>query len=178
MQLADCYYLGTIVRTHGLKGHLVIKLDTDQPDIYENLESVFLDINGIPVPFFISECNLHNGGTLKIKFEDDSLDIQSLMGRKLYLPLNTLPKLEGKKFYYHEIIGFSLFDKQKAIGKIIEVTDQIAQPFFIVQISEKTEEEEKKDTEIIIPIINEWIIEVNRENKFISMNLPEGILDL
>ncbi|MDR1876317.1 MAG: ribosome maturation factor RimM [Flavobacteriaceae bacterium] len=170
MRLEDCYYLGTITRTHGLKGHLVVKLDTDKPEDYNNLELVFVDFNGIPVPFFIEECQLLNKDSLRVKFKDNPTDIQNIIGSDLYLPLNTLPKLEGKQFYYHEVIHFDLTDdKNRIIGKIIEINDAGAQALFSIQLNEKN---------IYIPIINDWIVEVNREKRTISMILPEGILDL
>ncbi|MGM5629564.1 ribosome maturation factor RimM [Apibacter raozihei] len=171
MQLKDCYYLGTITRTHGLKGHLVVKLDTDEPEAYNNLESVYVDFNGMPVPFFINECQPLGNLSLRIKFEDSSLDIQTMIGCDLYLPLSTLPKLDGKQFYYHEVINFNIYDDaHHLIGSIIEINAQGPQALFLVRLSE--------DKEILIPIINDWIIEVHREEKYISMKLPEGILDL
>jgi 16S rRNA processing protein RimM len=171
MQLEDCYYLGTITKTHGLKGHLVVKLDTDEPEAYNNLESVLVNLNGIPVPFFIEESSLLNRNSLRIKFEDNSNAVQDLIGCDVYLPLDTLPKLDGKKFYYHEILNFDLVDDEKQIvGKITEINDSGVQSLFNVQLV--------NEKEIYIPIINDWITEVNREKRYISMTLPEGILDL
>lgn len=171
MKIEDCYYLGTITRKHGLKGHLIIKLDTDVPELYNKLESVFLYMNGILVPFFISECQLLNNNSLKVNFEDLPSDIQNFIGVDVYLPLGTLPPLIGKQFYYHEVIDFHLMnEKKEIIGKIIEINDNSPQSLFKIQISQ--------DRELYIPIINDWIIEVNREEHFISIHLPDGILDL
>ena len=55
MQKEDCYFLGKITRKHGLSGNLILKLDTDQPEIYKKLESIFVEINGLLVPFFIEK---------------------------------------------------------------------------------------------------------------------------
>ena len=55
MQKEDCYFLGRIIRKHGLSGNLILKLDTDQPEIYKKLESIFVEINGLLVPFFIEK---------------------------------------------------------------------------------------------------------------------------
>lgn len=171
MKIEDCYYLGTITKPHGLKGHLIVKLDTDVPEIYNNLESVFLYINGILVPFFISECQLINYNSLKIKFEDSNSISFNLIGVELYMPLNTLPELKGKQFYYHEVLNFNLMnEKREVIGTIMEINDNGPQPLFKIRTLD--------DKELYIPIINDWIIEVNREENFILINLPEGILDL
>jgi len=171
MRLEDCYYLGTITRTHGLQGHLVVKLDTDDPQAYNNLESVLVDINHAPVPFFIKDCSLLGNNALKIKFEDESIETQKFIGTDLYLPLNSLPPLQGKQFYYHEVIGFDLRDENHHLaGKITAVNDNSPQVCFII----KTPEEK----ELYIPVINDWLIAVNRSERCISMTLPDGILDL
>ena len=52
MRKEDCYFLGKITRRHGLAGNVILKLDTDQPELYNKLESIFVEINGLLVPFF------------------------------------------------------------------------------------------------------------------------------
>ena len=50
MNKKDCYFLGKITRKHGLKGNVIIKLDTDQPELYNKLEGIFVEVNGLLVP--------------------------------------------------------------------------------------------------------------------------------
>ena len=104
MTIKDCFYLGKIVSKYSFKGELLIKLDTDQPDLYENLDSMFVEVRNTLIPFFIESSQLHKSDLLRLKFDDvtDEADADALMKCDLYLPLDSLPKLEGTKFYFHE----------------------------------------------------------------------------
>lgn len=171
MKKEDCYLLGKITRRHGLAGNVILKLDTDQPELYTKLDSVFVEINGLLVPFFIAKTAWSKSDSLNIAFKNstEALVDQSL-GKNVYLPLSTLPKLTGKQFYYHEIIGYSILDENgNDCGVIRSVNDQTAQTYFVTNLDVK---------EVVIPMIKDWIIEVNREERFIKMQLPEGLIDV
>lgn len=171
MRKEDCYFLGKITRKHGLSGNVILKLDTDQPEFYNKLESIFVEINGLLVPFFIEKSSWSKNDALNILFKNSNEAlVEQLIGKNVFLPLSTLPQLSGNKFYYHEVIGFEILEEDgKTCGKIISVNDQTAQHYFILHLADK---------EIVIPIIKDWILEVNREEKFIKMQLPEGLIDV
>lgn len=171
MRKEDCYFLGKITRKHGLSGNLILKLDTDQPEFYKKLESIFVEINGLLVPFFIEKIIWQKQDSLNIllKNSTESL-VEQVLGKNVFLPLSTLPQLTGDQFYYHEVIGFEILEEDgKTCGKIVSVNDQTAQHYFILDLAQN---------EIIIPIIKEWILEVNRNEKFIKMSLPDGLMDV
>jgi len=113
MKKEDCFYLGKIVKKYSFKGELLAKLDTDEPDLYDNLDAIFIDLRGNLVPFFVEASQLHKSDLLRLKFEDvdTEADADALMKTELYLPLELLPKLEGDKFYFHEVIGFKIKDQ-------------------------------------------------------------------
>lgn len=172
MTLKDCFYVGTIVSKFSFKGEVLVKLDSDDPELYENLESVFIALGNNLVPFFIERCSLHKSDLLRIKFEDVSseADAEALLKHKLYLPLSFLPKLDGNKFYYHEIIGFSMEDINYGyVGEITGVNDNTSQALFEV---------ENEKIQILIPMNDEFIEKVDRVNKKIIVKTPEGLIDL
>ena len=70
MKKDECFYLGKIVKKYSFKGELLAKLDTDEPDLYSNLDAIFVDLRGNMVPFFIERSQLHKSDLLRLKFED------------------------------------------------------------------------------------------------------------
>ncbi len=172
MRKKDCFYLGKIAKKFSFKGEVLVYLDTDEPELYTELESMFVEINGHLVPFFIEKSLIHKEKFLRSKFEDvdSEEDADTIVGKDVYLPLTMLPKLEGNKFYYHEVVGFNAIDQRLGnFGTILRISDNGVQALFEVQ---------KDDAVILIPLIDEFIIEVNRENKSILFNTPEGLIDL
>ncbi len=172
MRKEDCFYLGKIVKKHSFKGEVIIKLDTDEPELYHNLESVFVELGGNLIPFFIEKSSLSKSTMLRVKFEDISTeaDADAIVRSGIYLPLSMLPKLDGDKFYYHEIIGFEVIDKNFGkVGKIMSVNDTSAQPLFEI---------DKNGTEIFIPMIDDFIKKVDKTNKIIEVETPDGLIDL
>lgn len=172
MRKEDCFYLGHISRTHGLKGEVVAVFDTDRPEAYTELESVFVDNRGELIPFFIEELSTNSKGHFILRFEDMSPEeSEDLVGSELYLPLNLLPPLSGKAFYFHEVIGFTLQDAAAVeIGHCVKMLEGSAQPLFVI--------EGKNGEEILVPAIDEFIEKIDRQAQTIYLNLPEGLLDL
>jgi len=172
MRKEDCFYLGKIAKKFSFKGEVLIFLDTDEPELYENMESVFVEFNKNLVPFFIENSNLHKNDFLRVKFEDvdDEAEADSIMGCEIYLPLNLLPKLEGNQFYFHEVIGFEIEDQRLGVfGKIVSINDSSAQPLFEVV---------NGNVEILVPMIDQFLVKIDRENKKVIMDLPEGLIEM
>lgn len=172
MKVEDCFYLGKIVRKYSFKGELLVKLDTDQPEIYEILDAVFIQVGSNLIPFFIESSQLHKSDLLRIKFEDvtTEADAESLIKSDVYLPLEALPKLEGNKFYFHEVIGFTVEDVAFGkVGIIKGINDSTAQALFEV---------DRDGIEILIPMNDAFIKKLDRQNKTILVDVPEGLIEL
>jgi 16S rRNA processing protein RimM len=172
MRKEDCFYLGKIAKKFSFKGEVLIYLDTDDPEAYQDMESVFVDFNNNLVPYFILNSSLHKNDFLRVKFEDvdSEEEADAIMGNAIYLPLKMLPKLTGNKFYYHEVIGFEIEDKRLGVfGKIVSINDSSAQPLFEVI---------NGDIEILVPMIDQFLVKIDRDNKKVIMDLPEGLVEM
>ena len=172
MRKEDCFYLGKIAKKFSFKGEVLIYLDTDEPELYENMESVFVECNNHLVPFFIEHSLLHKNDLLRVRFEDvkNEQEADELVGAEVYLPLKMLPKLTGNKFYFHEVIGFTVTDQRLGkVGTIQKILDNTAQPLFQI---------EHEGQEILIPMVDHFIIKVDRSAKNILLNVPEGLIEM
>ncbi len=172
MRVEDCFYIGTVVSKYSFKGEVLLKLDTDEPELYSSIDTLFLDQNNALVPYFVVKSSIHKPGLLRLKLEDviSEEDANLILRAKAYLPLSELPVLTGNKFYYHEVIGYSVEDNSLGnIGIISNVNEQTAQATLEVDV---------KGKKALIPIVDDIIVSVNREEKKLYVNTPPGLIDL
>ena len=172
MNKSDCFYLGRVTKKYSFKGEVIIKLDTDEPETYQNLDAVFLEIGNDLLPFFIEKSSFQRGSELRVRFEDvkTERDADAIMKKEVYLPLSLLPKLSGDKFYFHEVIGFSLVDvNHGAIGTIRSINDSTAQSLFVVSDGED---------EILVPMVDDFIKKVDRKKREVLVETPEGLIEM
>ena len=172
MQINDCYLLGYVGKKHGLRGEVTISFDVDDPQEYEEMESVFLKMNNQLVPFFIESLSLRGGKKAVVKFEgiDSTEQADELQSTELYLPSSCLPDLEEGQYYYHDLIGCTVIDRQAGeLGKVKEVLDLTSQMLFSV---------EYRGEEVMVPISDGIILEVKTEEGIVRVDLPDGLLDV
>jgi len=172
MDKKDFCYLGKITKLFGYKGELVFYFDVDDVTEYQNMDAVFIELDGDLVPFMIEKLRLHRGNTAIVRIQDvlDLNSAQRLINAELYLPLSSLPKLEGNSFYYHEIIGYTVIDADTGeVGIVEQVNDQTAQALLVIKDGSR---------EVLFPIVDDLIERLDREEKKIYVRFPEGLLDL
>lgn len=172
MDKDDFFYLGKVLKTNGSDGHLLIFLDVDQPSRYKKLETVFIGIENDRIPFAVSEIEMKHRNTARILLEDVHSDEEARIfaGRELYLPLSMLPPLRGKKFYFHEIKGFTVIDKKHGnIGTLASVLDMPQQSLMQIMHGSK---------EILVPLNDEVLVKVDRIKKELVIQAPEGLIGI
>ena len=176
MNLDECHYIGYTSKVHGKQGELIIKLDVDFLDAIQKQESVLVQMNTSDnslIPFFISKSNFQNDGTLRVKFEDvdDIATAKNISGKGIYILKTSLPTKTGNQFFHHEVIDFKVIDTNFGeVGTIFHILNQTKQPIFEIINAD--------DKEIMIPVVDHMIDNVDRENKTITVTTPEGLIEL
>ena len=165
---------GTIRRTKGYSGEVVLSL---QSPLYADIEAdfLFLLLDGIPVPFRVE----YFAGTSEnffAKFDriDSDLTASKLKGVEALFSRAEYDKLientRGKELTLDILVGFRLFRDDTEVGSITETRDEGSNPLLYVS--------SEKYGEVIIPYVEQWVIDVNLKNHTLHMDFPEELLHL
>ncbi len=173
MKIDACFQLGYITGTHGLNGEVHVFLDTDLPENYKDLESVFLLAKGenTLVPFFVDHLKI-KGSKAVVKFEEVTSLSQAdkLTGSALYLPLSFLTPLEGADFYFHELVNCKVVDHHLGeLGLVVSIYHHSSQVLLVMDYQEH---------EVLIPYTQEIVLGFDREHQRVQVSLPDGLLEV
>jgi len=164
----EVYKIGRLGKTHGVSGEISFLLDDDVFD-RTDADYLILDIDGILVPFFIDSYRFKTDSNALMKF--DGIDTQErareLTGCDVYFP-REMAEDDSEQLSWAAIVGFELLDANsgKTAGRIASVDDATINILF--------ELEDGK----LIPASEELITNVDTKKRQITIQLPEGILEL
>lgn len=170
---SDCTKVGFILKPHGIHGELVIRF---QEEFYETLEEypcLFLEIDHLLVPFFISDEGLRfkSGESVitRLDWIDTDKKAKDLCGLSVYVDKNDVVEFEDE-LSAHALVGFALYDQTLGlIGEISEVHDYSGNVLLTV---------EYKGKEALVPLNDELILRIDEDLREIELNIPEGLFDL
>ncbi len=164
----EVYKIGRLGKAHGVKGEVSFQFDDD---VFDRVDAdyLILDIDGILVPFFMEEYRFRNDSLCLVKFCD--VDTQQraseLTGCDVYFPrtltddTDDIPSLSS-------LVGFTIFDAstRQTIGRISSIDDQTANILFELEDGQ------------LIPANDDLVDDIDMEQQQITMNIPEGLLDI
>jgi 16S rRNA processing protein RimM len=164
----DVYKIGRIGKAHGVKGEVTFNFNDDVFDRVD-AEYLILEVDGILVPFFMEEYRFRSDSTALMKFEDiDTQDrARELTNCDVYFP-RELSDNDEEEISWSFLVGFSIVDAQsgKNVGTIASIDDNTMNILF--ELEDGT----------LIPASEELITDIDKDNKTITIALPEGILEL
>jgi 16S rRNA processing protein RimM len=170
--------IGFFLKTHGIYGDLVLNLegnlDIDLIDeIIQERNLVFVDRDGIPVPFFIAPDGLRDFGqnSCLLRFEDfDETKSKELVPSAVYIESSRFQGIKKEiSQVYDDFVGYQIRDINSGFtGEIINYAGLKENPLFLVNSGNK---------EILIPAVSDYIVSIDNNKHEISINLPEGYLE-
>lgn len=171
MHTSDCFYIGYVSKIRGLKGELQIYFEfADYHDL--ELEVLFLEIDKKLVPFFVDAAKLQSNRTGYFYLADvDHIDkAKNLLRKSIYLPNSKLPIRDPEEFYLSDLKGYQVVDETYGeLGEIIAINELPQQDIAVVHYKFK---------ELMFPLNDDFIVEIDQEQGVLSVDLPEGLIDL
>ncbi|PVX50689.1 16S rRNA processing protein RimM [Balneicella halophila] len=169
-----CFYLGKIIRSHGIHGHLVLASSIPL-DTANTKEPFLVDIDGGLVPFY-----LHKKEGLKdrdhqsylIRFDHASTkdDAEKYIGSDVYLEHTPFVDESCEKPNLNIFRGFEIFSEDnKLVGTVLDIVDYSGNTLVNIH---------SKNGELLLPFTEEHIVDWDLDNKKIILRIAKGLLDI
>ncbi len=175
IQIDQLIKIGKTLKPHGIKGEFSVLIDSFSDDL--QLSCLIFNIDGIYVPFFIESIRPKGIDVyiVKVKGYDNDNDITELIGLDVYAFKKELTHIIDEHdedcMYAEDFVGYSILDKSGIlVGTIVDYDVSTENSLFIV---ERTD-----NRELYIPIVDDFVININNETKTLQMDLPIGLLEL
>ena len=165
MKKPDLQYLGEFIKLFSFKGEIILYSD-NTISLIENLDTIFIDIDGAFVPFQIKKSKSHKKNIFRVLLEGISSESEAKDFLKKSVYIN---KLENQNNINNIVDNFNIYNNNEYLGIVVSTINKTGQTIIEVKMSKKT---------VLIPFVDEFIVEINYEEKKIQMILPEGLLDI
>ena len=165
MKKPDLQYLGEFIKLFSFKGEIILYSD-NTISLIENLDTIFIDIDGAFVPFQIKKSKSHKKNIFRVLLEGISSESEAkdLLKKSVYIN-----KLENQDNINNIVDNFNVYNKNEYLGIVISTINKTGQTIIEVKMKEKI---------VLIPFVDEFIVEINYDLNKIDMILPDGLLDI
>jgi 16S rRNA processing protein RimM len=163
--------VGTLRRSHGIRGDLLLDLMTDFPERLK--PGTFIYLGEKKQPLKITRRRLHNDGLI-LGFDGISSAEQAAKYRTqvIYVLAKDRPELPEGEYYHHQILGLKVVDEADAVlGVVTEIIETGANDVYVVT----TDGTPKR--EILIPAIQQVLLDVNLDAKLMRVHLLPGLVE-
>lgn len=165
----EVYKIGKFNKPHGIHGEIAL---TFTDDVFDRVDAEYIVclLDGILVPFFIEEYRFKGEETALMKLEgiDNAEKARMFTNVEVYFPKKYAE--ESDELSWNFFVGCTMVDENgEKIGEIVDVDNSTVNTLFIV---------DRNGEELMVPAQEEFILDINKENKEVMVNLPEGLLDM
>lgn len=171
MKIEDCFRIGSVLKTKGLKGEMQMYVDFDNLDAID-FNAIFIEISGKLAPFFVESVKYSHNGHAYLYLEDvDTIEKAAALVRKdIYLPNKLKPVKGEEEFTLFDLVGFTAIDDNEGeLGEITDVQEFPQQLIATIDFNGK---------EVLFPLNEETITGIDVVKEIINIDLPEGLLDI
>ncbi len=167
----DFFRVGVISNTHGIKGEVKVFPTTDEPERFKILKQVFVDTGKEKIELTITGCKFFkNLVILKFKDLDNINDIEKYKGKDLLVTRENAIPLEDGEYYIADLIDLDVIDEEGSkIGILYDVMQTGANDVYVIHLD--------NGKEVLLPVIDECVLDVNIEDGFVKVHFMEGLLD-
>jgi 16S rRNA processing protein RimM len=165
--------VGRIARAHGIRGQVIVSLDTDFPEErFRPGAELFIERNGAIQTLTLTSVRFHRDRpVIGIAGVETMNDAEALAGRELRVPVDRLAPLPGGTFYRHDLIGCRVETPAgELVGTVESVEGTLSGSRLVVSAASRGE--------VLIPLVANICIAVDPAAKRIVIDPPEGLLDL
>ena len=169
--MEDFLRVGVISSTHGVRGEVKVFPTTDDPTRFKKLKEVILDTGREKKTLEIEQVKFFkNQVILKFKGFNNIDEIMPYKGKDLLIPREEAVPLGENENFIADLIDMEVVtDDGKALGTLIDVMETGANDVYVVETSD--------GEEILLPAIRDCILDVNVEEKRMTVHVLEGLLD-
>ena len=167
MEKSNLRHIGKVKDAHGLQGELFIIFFSKDYSWAQDLENIFID----DVSYEILKLSEHKDGLkVKLKGLSNRNQSESLIGQSIYVAEDFFTSEDGDSIYLSEIENFLVIDQVFGeLGRIKSFSYNGAQDLLVINY---------KNKDIEIPFVEEFVEEINYDEKTIHMNLPDGLIEI
>lgn len=166
----EVFKIGVINKPHGVKGEVSFSFTDDIFDRVEDCDYLILMMDGILVPFFWEEYRFKSDNVALVKFEgiDTAERAKMFTNVEVYFPKKYMDE-QDEITSWNFFVGFQVNDvRHGALGEIVDVDDATMNVLFVI---------EKEGKELLLPAHEEFILDLDKKNRVLTVEIPEGLLD-
>lgn len=170
MKPEECFPIGTIMKARGLKGEIQLYFEGIGAENFSDLKQIFIEINKKLLPFFVEKIQVQKAVAYLYLEDINTIEqARELLKKKVYLPLSAKAK-ETDFIDPKSLKGYKAVDN--TVGPLGTIREVMELPQHTVAACLY------KGKEILFPINEQTILDMNPSNKTILLDLPEGLLDV